>query len=39
VARFVTKAEHGLAHALDMEFCFARGELWAVQCRPITTLS
>ena len=39
VARLVARAEEGLGRALDVEFCFARGELWAVQCRSITTLS
>jgi phosphoenolpyruvate synthase/pyruvate phosphate dikinase len=39
VARLVATAEHGLGRALDVEFCFAGRELWAVQCRPITTLS
>jgi phosphoenolpyruvate synthase/pyruvate phosphate dikinase len=39
VARLVASAEQGLGRALDVEFCFARGRLWAVQCRPITTLS
>jgi phosphoenolpyruvate synthase/pyruvate phosphate dikinase len=39
VARLVAAAEHGLGRALDVEFCFARGQLWAVQCRPITTRS
>jgi phosphoenolpyruvate synthase/pyruvate phosphate dikinase len=38
VARLVAKAEQGLGRALDVEYCFARGQLWAVQCRPITTL-
>jgi pyruvate,water dikinase len=39
VAGVVTTAERGLGRPVDIEFCFARGELWAVQCRPITTLS
>jgi phosphoenolpyruvate synthase/pyruvate phosphate dikinase len=39
VAGLVTAAERGLGGPVDIEFCFARGELWAVQCRPITTLS
>jgi phosphoenolpyruvate synthase/pyruvate phosphate dikinase len=39
VARLVATAEQGLGRALDVEFCFAHGQLWAVQCRPITTLS
>ena len=38
VARLVATAEDGLAARVDIEFCFAHGELWAVQCRPITTL-
>ena len=39
VAGVVTTAERGLGRPVDIEFCFARGELWVVQCRPITTLS
>ena len=39
VARLVATAEEGLGRALDVEFCFARRQLWVVQCRPITTLS
>jgi len=39
VARLVCTAEQRLGGALDLEFCFARARLWAVQCRPITTLS
>jgi phosphoenolpyruvate synthase/pyruvate phosphate dikinase len=39
VARLAETAEEGLGGPVDVEFCFARGELWAVQCRPITTLS
>ena len=38
VARLVETAEEGLGGPVDVEFCFARGELWAVQCRPVTTL-
>jgi phosphoenolpyruvate synthase/pyruvate phosphate dikinase len=38
VAALVVAAEDGLANSVDVEFCFAHGELWAVQCRPITTL-
>jgi rifampicin phosphotransferase len=38
VAALVEAAERGLARLVDVEFCFARGELWALQCRPITTL-
>jgi rifampicin phosphotransferase len=38
VAGLVARAERGLGGALDLEFCFACGQLWAVQCRPITTL-
>lgn len=37
VAGLVTAAEEGLGARVDIEFCFARGLLWAVQCRPITT--
>jgi phosphoenolpyruvate synthase/pyruvate phosphate dikinase len=39
VARLAETAEEGLGGPVDVEFCFARGQLWAVQCRPITTLS
>jgi phosphoenolpyruvate synthase/pyruvate phosphate dikinase len=39
VADVVTTAERGLGLPVDIEFCFAGDELWAVQCRPITTLS
>jgi flavin reductase (DIM6/NTAB) family NADH-FMN oxidoreductase RutF len=38
VAALVAAAEHGLSARVDIEFCFARGKLWALQCRPITTL-
>ncbi len=38
VARLAGTAEEGLGGPVDVEFCFARGELWAVQCRPITSL-
>ena len=38
VAALVETAERGLGRPVDIEFCFARGELWALQCRPITTL-
>jgi phosphoenolpyruvate synthase/pyruvate phosphate dikinase len=38
VAGLVATAEDGLAARVDIEFCFAHGELWAVQCRPITAL-
>jgi pyruvate,water dikinase len=38
VATLVESAERGLDRHVDLEFCFARGELWALQCRPITTL-
>lgn len=39
VAELAETAEEGVGGPVDVEFCFARGELWAVQCRPITTLS
>jgi len=39
VAALVTTAERGLGRRVDVEFCFARGQLWALQCRPITTLA
>jgi phosphoenolpyruvate synthase/pyruvate phosphate dikinase len=38
VAGLVAAAESGLDARVDIEFCFAHGELWAVQCRPITAL-
>jgi pyruvate,water dikinase len=38
VAALVESAESGLGRPVDLEFCFARGHLWALQCRPITTL-
>ena len=38
VAGLVTAAERGLSATVDIEFCFAHGQLWAVQCRPVTTL-
>jgi phosphoenolpyruvate synthase/pyruvate phosphate dikinase len=38
VAGLVISAESGLDARVDIEFCFAHGELWAVQCRPITAL-
>jgi phosphoenolpyruvate synthase/pyruvate phosphate dikinase len=38
VADLTLKAERGLGRPVDVEFCFAGPELWAVQCRPITTL-
>jgi rifampicin phosphotransferase len=39
VAALVEAAERGLGRPVDVEFCFAHGELWALQCRPITTLA
>jgi len=39
VAGLSEAAERGLARPVDVEFCFARGVLWALQCRPITTLA
>jgi pyruvate,water dikinase len=39
VAELVSAAEAGLGMPVDVEFCFARGELWAVQCRPITAVA
>jgi len=39
VAALALAAERGAGRPVDVEFCFARGELWAVQCRPITTLT
>ena len=38
VAALVEAAERGLGRPVDVEFCFARAQLWALQCRPITTL-
>lgn len=37
VARLTLDAEAGTGAPVDVEFCFAGGELWAVQCRRITT--
>jgi phosphoenolpyruvate synthase/pyruvate phosphate dikinase len=39
VAALALAAERGLERPVDVEFCFERGALWAVQCRPITTLA
>jgi phosphoenolpyruvate synthase/pyruvate phosphate dikinase len=39
VAALVTAAERGLDRRVDVEFCFERERLWALQCRPITTLA
>jgi phosphoenolpyruvate synthase/pyruvate phosphate dikinase len=39
VAALADAAERGLGRPVDIEFCFERGALWAVQCRPITTLA
>jgi pyruvate,water dikinase len=38
VAALVDQAEAGFGRPVDVEFCFERRHLWAVQCRPITTL-
>jgi len=38
VAELAITAERGLDAPVDVEFCFERGALWAVQCRLITTL-
>lgn len=38
VADIVVRAEEGTGAPVDVEFCFAGGQLWLVQCRPITTL-
>ena len=38
VAELVRRAEDGFGTPVDVEFCFAGGELWTLQCRPITTL-
>jgi phosphoenolpyruvate synthase/pyruvate phosphate dikinase len=38
VAELVRRAEDGFGTPVDVEFCFAAGELWTLQCRPITTL-
>jgi phosphoenolpyruvate synthase/pyruvate phosphate dikinase len=38
VAEMTRLAASGLGCAVDVEFCFERGTLWLVQCRPITTL-
>jgi phosphoenolpyruvate synthase/pyruvate phosphate dikinase len=38
VAELVRRAEEGFERPVDVEFCFEGVTLWAVQCRPITTL-
>ena len=38
VASLVERAEAGFGRPVDVEFCFEARRLWAVQCRPITTL-
>jgi phosphoenolpyruvate synthase/pyruvate phosphate dikinase len=38
VAGLALSAEAGAGRPVDVEFCLERGALWAVQCRPITTL-
>jgi phosphoenolpyruvate synthase/pyruvate phosphate dikinase len=38
VAALVRQAEEGFERPVDVEFCFEGVRLWAVQCRPITTL-
>jgi pyruvate,water dikinase len=38
VAELTIAAERGAGRPVDVEFCFERGALFAVQCRPITTL-
>jgi pyruvate, water dikinase len=37
ISRLVARAEQGFGHAVDVEFCCERRQLWLVQCRPITT--
>jgi pyruvate,water dikinase len=39
VAALVERAEAGFGRPVDVEFCFDARRLWAVQCRPITTLA
>jgi rifampicin phosphotransferase len=39
IAEMVLDAERGAGRPVDVEFCLAGPELWAVQSRPITTLS
>jgi phosphoenolpyruvate synthase/pyruvate phosphate dikinase len=39
VADLTLAAERGQGRPVDVEFCFSGPELWAVQCRPITTLA
>ena len=39
VAELALAAERGLGKPVDVEFCFERRRLWAVQSRPITTLA
>lgn len=37
-AELVLRAEAGFRRPVDVELCFERERLWALQCRPITTL-
>jgi phosphohistidine swiveling domain-containing protein len=39
VARLVLALERENGHAVDIECAFAKGELYLLQCRPITTLA
>jgi pyruvate,water dikinase len=39
VAELALRAEDGIGAPVDLEFCFGAGRLWALQCRPITTLA
>jgi pyruvate,water dikinase len=38
IAQMVTRLERDLGYAVDVECAFAGGELFLLQCRPITTL-
>lgn len=39
VAKLVLALERANGHAVDVECAFSRGELYLLQCRPITTLA
>jgi pyruvate,water dikinase len=39
IARLVLDLERENGHAVDVECAYARGELYLLQCRPITTLA
>lgn len=39
LAELVLSLEASMGHPVDVEAAFAAGELYLLQCRPITTLS